>query len=102
MLNSDNLQEALDADMRVEKPLRRIFALAESYPDLKASDQFMNLQNELANTEDKIAKTRQFYNDTILIYNNAIQTFPSNLIAGMMGFNKKEFLQKSNPEEGRL
>lgn len=70
--------------------LSKLFALAESYPDLKANTNFMSLQEELATTEDKISYARQFYNDTVMNYNNAIEVFPANALAGMFGFSKKE------------
>jgi LemA protein len=73
--------------------LRRLFALAEAYPELRASENFQQLQGELAETENKISVSRQIYNDTTLTYNNAVQTVPSNLVAGMFGFRSREYFE---------
>ena len=73
--------------------LGRLFAVAEAYPDLKASTNFLDLQTQLRDTEDKIAVSRQVYNDTVLTFNNGIQVFPAVLIAGMFGFTKREFFE---------
>ena len=79
--------------------LKSLFAVAEAYPDLKANQNFLNLQEELTATEDRIAYARQFFNDSVLSYNNAIQTFPRNLLAGMFHFDKREFFD-AEPETG--
>jgi LemA protein len=73
--------------------LRRLFALAEAYPELRASENFQQLQGELAETENKISVSRQIYNDTTLTYNNAVQTVPSNLVAGIFGFRAREYFE---------
>jgi LemA protein len=73
--------------------LGKLFAVAENYPDLKASTNFMGLQAELSDVEQKIAFSRQFYNDTTLMYNNAIEVFPNNLVAGMFGFVGEVYFQ---------
>jgi LemA protein len=73
--------------------LRQLFAVAEAYPDLKANQNFLNLQEELTSTEDRVAYARQFYNDSVLKYNNKIQTIPSNVIAGMFNFNEREYFE---------
>ena len=73
--------------------LGRLFAVAEAYPDLKASTNFLDLQTQLQDTENKIAVSRQVYNDTVLTFNNAIQVFPAVLIAGPFGFSKREFFE---------
>lgn len=80
--------------------LRQIFALSEAYPDLKANQNFLNLQEELTSTEDRIAYARQFYNDTVLKYNNKIQTIPSNIIAGMFNFNEREYFEGDEESRG--
>jgi LemA protein len=77
--------------------LKSLFAVAEAYPDLKANQNFLNLQEELTATEDRIAYSRQFFNDSVLSYNNAIQTFPRNLLAGMFKFEKRDFFD-AEPE----
>jgi LemA protein len=73
--------------------LRQLFALAEAYPDLKANQNFLSLQEELTSTEDRVAYARQFYNDEVLKYNNKIQSIPSNMIAGMFNFTEREFFE---------
>jgi LemA protein len=65
--------------------------VAEDYPELRASENFQNLQGELSDTEDKIAISRQIYNDTVLAYNNTVQQIPSNMVAGVTGFATREF-----------
>jgi LemA protein len=73
--------------------LRQLFAVAEAYPDLKANQNFLQLQEELTSTENKIAFARQFYNDTVMSYNTGLQVFPSNVVAGMFGFRSKPFFE---------
>lgn len=73
--------------------LKSLFALAEAYPDLKANQSFLALQEELTSTEDRIAYARQFYNDSVMKYDNKIQSIPSNVIAGMFGFKSREYFQ---------
>jgi len=79
------------AENMLSGALKTLFAVAESYPELKADANFRQLQDELANTEGKIAFARQFYNDTVMNYNTTIQRFPTVLIAGMFGFTKEEY-----------
>lgn len=78
--------------------LRQLFALAESYPDLKANQNFLELQNELANTEDRIQAARRFYNANVRDLNNKTEVFPSNIIAGMFNFEQAEFFEIEDPE----
>jgi LemA protein len=73
--------------------LTRFFAVAESYPELKANQNFLALQEELTSTENKVAFARQFYNDSVMQYNNKTQLFPSNILAGMFGFKESEFFR---------
>ena len=91
-------EDQLKADGELTKAISKIFALAESYPDLKANENFVSLQNELTETEDKIQYARQFYNDTVLTYNNACQVFPSVIIANMFGFKPTNFFEASDEE----
>jgi len=77
--------------------LKSLFALSENYPDLKASQNFLQFQEELASTENKISFARQFYNDSVMNYNNKTQMFPSNIIAGMFNFTQEPFFEA--PEE---
>ena len=68
---------------------KTLFAVAENYPDLKSNTNFLRLQDELLETEDKVAFSRQFYNDAVTIYNNKLQMFPGNLVAGIFGFREE-------------
>ncbi len=77
----------------LEQALGKLFAVAEAYPDLKANTNFLQLQDELTHTENKIAFTRQHYNDSVLAYNNAVETFPANVIANMTGRKEKPMLE---------
>lgn len=81
--------EKMAADVQVEGTLRHVFAVAEAYPELKANANFQQLQAELANTEDKISYMRLSFNDTVMKYNTAIQSFPAVLIAGICGFQER-------------
>ena len=92
----DNAQtpgQAAQADNMLQSTLRSLFAVAENYPDLKANQNFLELQRELTDTEDKIAYSRQFYNTNVGNYNEKTQTVPTNIIAGMFGFQQEEFFE---------
>ena len=88
-----SVEDKANANNQLTETLKNLFALAEAYPDLKANENFMALQTELSGTEDKIAYSRQFYNDTVQMYNTAIMKFPANLIAGMLGFKEEAFFK---------
>jgi LemA protein len=92
--------EAGAADSLLGQALGHLFAVAEAYPDLKASENFLNLQSELTDTEDKIAAARRYYNSTVLAYNTATQTFPALLFAGPAGFRSREFFAAAEDERG--
>ena len=79
--------------------LGKLFAVAEAYPDLKASQNFLDLQAQLTDTENKVAVSRQVYNDTVLTFNNAIQTFPAVILANSFGFAKREFFEVTQAAE---
>lgn len=81
------------ADNAMTGALRQLFALSEGYPDLKANQGFVSLQEELANTESRIAYARQFYGDAVSTYNTAIQKFPNVVFSGMLGFSEREFFE---------
>ncbi|MFR6124241.1 LemA family protein [Faecalibacillus intestinalis] len=83
----------MQANGELSQALGRLFALTEAYPDLKANTNFVDLQNQLKETEDKISYSRQFYNDTVLKYQNKKESFPSNIIAGMFGFKTFKFFE---------
>ncbi len=82
-----------EANNNLTNGLKSIFALSEAYPDLKANQNFSVLQNELTETENKIAYSRQFFNDTVQMYNTAVMTFPGNIFAKIFGFNEENFFQ---------
>lgn len=82
-----------EADLGLSGALRQLFALSEAYPDLKANTNFLSLQEELQNTESRIAYARQFYNDSVLRYVNAIQAFPAVIIARVFGFGPREYFE---------
>lgn len=89
----NNPRERGVAESRLKQPMGRIIALAEDYPDLKASDNFLELQEELSDTEDKIEMARRFYNGAVRELNTKIRTIPSNLIAGPMGFKTRDYFE---------
>jgi LemA protein len=90
------------AEGMLSQALGKLFAVAEAYPDLKANQQFLDLQAQLKDTEDKIAISRQVFNDTVLTFNNGIQTFPAVLIAGMLGFSKRDFFEIDEATDGAV
>lgn len=90
--------EKMAASKEMSQGVMNIMALAESYPDLKANTNFIDLQNQLKEVEDKISYARQFYNDSVLMYNNKIEMFPSNLVASIFGFKKETFFEADEKE----
>ncbi|MGC9110378.1 MAG: LemA family protein [candidate division WOR-3 bacterium] len=98
-MNARGPQEAARADNQLTATLKTLFALAENYPDLKANQNFLRLQEELAHTENTISFARQFYNDVVMEYNNRVQMFPSNIIAALFRFQPAEFYQVPNTEQ---
>ena len=97
-LSAGTPDEKMKSSGELSQAISKLFALAESYPDLKANTNFLDLQNQLKEIEDKISYARQFYNDSVLMYNNKIEMFPSNLIAGMFNFTKESFFEASDKE----
>lgn len=91
-------EEQMKADGELTKAISKLFALTESYPDLKANTNFQALQQELTETESKIAAARQFYNDTVMVYNNKVSMVPSNIIASLFKFNKETFFEANETE----
>ena len=88
----------MKADGELTQAISKLFALTESYPDLKANTNFQALQEELTQTESKIASARQFYNDTVMLYNNKVSMVPSNIIASLFKFNKEAFFEANETE----
>jgi LemA protein len=93
MAASSDPHAQASADNAMTGALRQLFALSEGYPDLKANQGFVSLQEELANTESRIAYARQFYGDAVSTYNTTIQKFPNVVFAGMLGFSEREFFE---------
>jgi LemA protein len=98
-LGAKTVSDAAKANNQLTETLKTLFAVAENYPQLKANENFMRLQEELSATENKIAFARQFYNDVTMAYNIAIQKFPSNIIAGIFGFKAEDFYQIPETEK---
>lgn len=95
------VKDTADKNNVLTSTLKSLFAVSENYPDLKANQNMLALQEELTSTENKISFARQHYNDCVMRFNNAIETFPNNLIAGMFGFKQAEFFEVEVPEERR-
>ena len=98
----DNMSanEKVDVNNKLSQGINKLMAIAEAYPDLKANENFMQLSEELRNTENKISFSRQFYNDSVTIYNTKLQVFPSNIVAGFGNFEPRD-LFKAESEEAR-
>lgn len=102
-LNAEGVAETAKADNMFEKTLKSLFAVAEAYPDLKASQNFSELQAELTDTEDKIQASRRFYNGVVRDFNTKRKTFPTNIFAGMLGFRTdKEFFELEETENAAV
>ncbi|MBE3069168.1 MAG: LemA family protein [Planctomycetes bacterium] len=96
-IDATNVKEQAQAENMITGALRKLFALSEAYPDLKANQNFLALQEELSSTENKIAFSRQYYNDTVQTFNTRQQQFPANMIAGMLGFTPADFFEIEEP-----
>lgn len=99
MNSAGNINEELEASNEVTNALNKLFALAEAYPELKSNENFMALQKDLKETEDKLSYAREFYNDTVLGYNNLTEKFPSNIVAGLFGFKEIDFFKAQDKEK---
>ena len=97
-LSSDTPEGKIEANNDLNKVVTKLFALAESYPELKADTNFRELQTTLTETEDKISYARQFYNDVVMKYNNKVEVFPSNIVAGMFGFKTSAYFIATEEE----
>lgn len=91
MMSASTVEAQGQAQNQITQALKSLFAVSEAYPELKANENFMMLQEELSGTESKIAYARQFYNDTVMSYNTMIQSFPANMLAGTFSFTQKEY-----------
>jgi len=96
-IDASTVKEQQEAENMITGALRQLFALSEAYPNLKANENFLQLQEELASTENKIGFARQYYNDTVQRFNTRQEQFPANLVAGMMGFKPADFFEIEEP-----
>ena len=96
--NTNNVSEKATLDNELSNTLKSIMAIAESYPELKANQNFSELSEELRNTENKISFSRQFYNDTVTMYNTKLEVFPSNIIAGIFKFTPRDLFEAESAE----
>ena len=101
-MGAKNVTEASKAEGALGEALSKFMLVVENYPDLKANQNFLAVQEELSSTENKIAFSRQNYNDQVLGFNNKIQMFPSNIIAGMFSFTKRDFFEIESAEERQV
>jgi len=99
-LRAGSTGELAVADERLTGALRGLFAVIEAYPDLKSNTNFLQLQAELGHTEDRTAYARQYFNDAVLAYNNAVGTFPRSLVAGSFGFRTREYFRADGAASG--
>jgi LemA protein len=99
-IEADGVAQQAEAENMITGALRRLFAVAEAYPDLKANQNFLALQEELTATEGRIAYARQFYNDSVLKLNTKIQTFPSAVVANLFGFDEREYFEADEGSRG--
>lgn len=97
-LSASTPEAQMEANTELTQAVSKLFALAESYPDLKANSNFIQMQTDLKDTEDKIAYARQFYNDVVLQYNNKVEVIPTNIVAGICGFKKEAFFKAEEAE----
>ena len=95
---ASTISEKAELDNELSSTLKTIMAVSENYPELKANQNFMELQEELKGTENKIAYSRQFYNDTVTMYNNKLQVVPTNIVASMFNFKEEELFKTSSEE----
>ncbi|MFH1257116.1 MAG: LemA family protein [Candidatus Diapherotrites archaeon] len=100
LMNASGRKEQGQISDMLSGALKSLFAVAENYPELKANENFKMLQEELSGTENKIAYSRKFYNDSVYMYNTSVQSFPTNVIAGMFGFKESEFFGIAESEKG--
>ena len=97
-MSATTVEEKGKADKEMTSALNKLFALAESYPELKANENFLDLQAQLKDCEEKIGYARQFYNDSVLAYNNKCEVVPSNIVAGLFHFEKEKFFEASEED----
>lgn len=98
-MGAQSASDKAAAENMLSQTLKSLFAVAEAYPDLKANQNFLELQRELTDTEDKIQASRRFYNGNVRDFNTKIQVFPNNIFAGMLGFTSREFFEAEGGEK---
>lgn len=98
-MGAQSAHDKAQAENMLSQTLKSLFAVAEAYPDLKANQNFLELQRELSDTEDKIQASRRFYNGNVRDFNTKIQVFPNNIFAGMLGFSAREFFEAAAGEK---
>ncbi len=98
-MSAGSISEKIDAENQLSETLKTLFAVSENYPELKANQNFLELQRDLRDTEDKVSASRQLFNTTVLGYNTKIQTFPNNIFAGIFNFSEEKFFEIENKEE---
>ena len=101
-VTANSINDSTIANSELTGALNKLFALSEAYPDLKANSNFIDLQKKLKETEDKIAYARQFYNDTVLKYNNKVAMVPSNIVASLFHFEKEAFFEANETERNNV
>ena len=98
-MNAGGIAQKAEAENMLAGALKSLFAVAEAYPDLKANQNFLQLQTDITDTEDKIQAARRFYNGSVRDYNQKVQLFPTNIFAGMLGFTQRDFFEVENQAE---
>lgn len=101
-VTAGSIEQKGQAENQLTGALNKLFALSENYPNLKANENFMKLQDELTDTEDKIQAARRFYNTNVRDYNTRLQSFPTNIIASTFSFKSEDFFQLDSAEEAKL
>ena len=96
---ASTVEDEMKANNQITGALNKLFALSEAYPELKANENFMSLQKDLKDIEDKISYARQFYNDSVMTYNNKVQMFPTNIIANIFNFKESKFFEIENEKD---
>lgn len=99
VMNAGSVKEKAEASNMLSNTLKSLFAVSENYPDLKANQNFLQLQEELSGTENKIAYSRQHYNDMVMVFNTKIEVFPSNMIANMFNFKQENLFETAEKEK---
>jgi LemA protein len=101
-MGAQDTKDQVEAENMLSDTLKSLFAVSENYPDLKSNENFLELQRELSDTENKIQASRRFYNGNVRDFNTKIQTFPNNMIAGTLNFNEKEFFEAREEEKKNI